>query len=224
MGRARELAHLVSMGLALHFACRVHELRREWEAVGRLADELMALGERHDIPHFRAWAVTQQGAALLGWSDVEAGITKVRRGLAELQAAGDAAWRPFYATLLACALDEVGRADEGLALLEEVVSLVRDGQHVFEAEVHRCAGKLLLALAGRNDEAEARLLQAVEVAHSQAARSWELRAATLLARTWLERGRRRESLDLLAPLYRSFSEGSDTADVREAKAVLDALA
>ena len=223
LDRARELAHPVSTGLALHFACHVHELRREWGPAARLADELVALGERHDIAHFRAWGVTQRGAALIGRGEVAAGIADVHQGLAELRRAGDEAWRPFYGALLAGALRETGRTEEAQRVLDEAAALVSEGQRAHQAEVHRAAGELLLEMAGRRLEGEARLLQAVEVARAQQARSWELRAATSLARWWAERGKRNEARDLLATVYGWFNEDLDMPDLRDAKGVLDAL-
>jgi predicted ATPase len=147
----------------------------------------------------------------------------VRRGLAELRGAGDQVWRPFYATVLAGALGEAGRAEEALAALAEAAILVDAGERAYQAEVHRAAGELLLEMAGRRLEGEARLLQAVEVARAQQARSWELRAATSLARWWAERGKRNEARDLLATVYGWFNEDLDMPDLRDAKGVLDAL-
>jgi predicted ATPase len=208
--------------LALHFACHVHELRREWSAAGQLADELMALGMQHGVAHFRAWAATQRGAALIGQGDTAAGIADVHRGLAELRGAGDVAWRPFYGALLAGA--EAGGTEEAPRAIAEAAALVDEGQRAYEAEVNRVAGELLLAVAGRFSEAEVRLRRAVDVAHAQRARSWELRAAMSLARAWADRGEGRKGRDLLAPLYGSFAEGLDTPDLRDAQELLEALA
>jgi adenylate cyclase len=224
LARARELAHPISMGLALHFACHVHELRREWGSVARLADELVALGARHGVPHFQAWGVTQKGAARVGRGKTAAGIAELRRGLAELRQAGDQVWWPFYGTLLAGALREAGRAEEALAVLEEAAALVGDGQRVHEAEVHRAAGELLLAMPGRCPEAEIRLLRAVEVARAQRARSWELRAVASLARARAaRRGERGKARDLLAAAHGWFTEGFDTPDLRDAAGLLTSL-
>jgi adenylate cyclase len=208
--------------LALHFACQVHELRREWDAVGPLAEELLALGARHAFPHFRAWGTVQRGVARVSEGAVAAGIADMRRGLADLRRAGDEVWRPFYATLLARALKEADRTEEGLAVLAEARAQVGKGERVHEAEVHRTAGELLLATAGGRDEGEAHLLRAMEVARTQRAKSWELRAATSLARARAGSGHRGEARDLLASVYEWFAEGFDTPDLRDAKALLEA--
>jgi predicted ATPase len=225
LAQARELAHPVSTGLALHFACRVHELRREWAAAARLADELVALGARRDIPHFRAWGATQKGAALVGQGEAAAGIAEMRQGLAELRRAGDRVWWPFYATLLAGGLREAGQIEEALGVLDEATALVGQGERVHGAEVDRATGELLLTVGGRRSEAEARLLRAVGIARAQRARSWELRATASLARARAAgRGERGEARDLLAPVYGRFAEGFATPDLRDAEGLLAALA
>ena len=222
LDRARELAHPVSIGLALHFACHVHELRREWASAGRLADELMALGAQHRIAHFQAWASTQRGAILIGHGKVS-GIARMHRGLDKLRSAGDEAWRPFYDTLLAGALKASGRNEKALAVLDDAVATVGAGQRMYEAEVHRVAGELLFTAPGRRAEAEAHLAQALEVARKQQARSWELRAATDLARQRLAQHRPREANALLEPIHTWFTEGFDTPDLQAARTLLDGL-
>ena len=121
------------------------------------------------------------------------------------------------------ALAACGRHDEGLAALRQATALVEEtGERYVEAEIHRLEGNLLLATDGAA-AAEACYMTALEVARAQEARSLELRAATSLARLWAERGRSAEARDLLAPVYGWFTEGFDTRDLREAKALLDTL-
>jgi predicted ATPase len=224
LDRARQLGHPLSTGLALHFACHVHELRREWGSVGRLAHQLTTLGGQHNVPHFRAWGMVQTGAALIGRGNSAAGIMEMSRGLAELRGAGDEVWRPFYDALLACALKEAGRTEEALAALNDAATLISEGQRAHEAEVHRATGKLLRSISDRSAEGEARLLQAVEVARAQGAKSWELGAAISLAEVWIERSELRQARDLLNPIHGWFSEGFDTPDLKRAKALLNVLA
>jgi predicted ATPase len=124
---------------------------------------------------------------------------------------------------LAQALAACGHYGEGLAALREAAALVEDtGERYVEAEIRRLKGNLLLAENG-SPEAEACYVRALEVARAQEARSLELRAACDLARLWAEQGRRSEARDLLAPVYGWFTEGFDTADLKEAKALLDTL-
>ncbi len=121
----------------------------------------------------------------------------------------------------------LGRTKEGLSALTEAMAAVQErGERWWEAEVHRIKGELLLlSLSPQIDaDAEACFRQALEVARQQTAKSLELRAATSLARLWQRRGKIAEARDLLAPVYGWFSEGFDTADLKEAKALLNDLA
>jgi predicted ATPase len=129
----------------------------------------------------------------------------------------------YHLILLAQALADCGRYGEGLAELREAAALAEEtGERYVEAEIHRLEGNLLLAENG-SAEAGACYLRALEVARAQEARSLELRAACDLARLWAEQGRRSEARDLLAPVYGWFTEGFDTADLKEAKTLLDKL-
>ena len=124
---------------------------------------------------------------------------------------------------MAQALAACGRYGEGLAALREAGALAEGrGERFIEAEIHRLHGNLLLAENG-SAEAEACYVKALEVARVQQARSLELRAAGDLARLWAERGERVRAADLLVPIYSWFTEGFDTVDLKDAKALLDTL-
>jgi predicted ATPase len=127
---------------------------------------------------------------------------------------------------LAEAHGKAGQAEEGLALLDEAQGLVaKTGERTAEAEVHRVKGELLLARSPSDPtQAEVSFREALEVARRQSAKSFELRAATSLARLWQRQGKRDEARDLLAPVYAWFTEGFDTKDLRDAKALLEELA
>ena len=119
-----------------------------------------------------------------------------------------------------------GRVKEGLQVVAEALAVVEQtGEHGWEAELHRLQGELLLQSAPQKpkSEAEACFHKAIEVARGQSAKSWELRAATNLARLWQQQGKTTEARDLLAPVYEWFTEGFDTADLQEAKALLSEL-
>ena len=132
-------------------------------------------------------------------------------------------WRPYGLCLLAQALTLQGSHDEALATLAEGFERIEaTGERVWQAELHRIHGLVLLAQT-QLDEAQASLQQALHVAQAQQAKSLELRAATSLARLWGEQGRRAEARDLLAPVYGWFTEGFDTADLKQARALLDEL-
>jgi predicted ATPase len=133
--------------------------------------------------------------------------------------------QPEHLALLAEASAQVGQTAEGLeALAEGLTTVARSGVRWWEAELHRLRGALLLHHAGtRPGEAEACFQQALAIARRQEAKSLELRAAMSLARVWQQQGRRAEARDLLAPIYGWFSEGFDTADLQDAKALLEEL-
>jgi predicted ATPase len=149
----------------------------------------------------------------------------MRQGLTAYEATGAELERPYSLALLAEAYGHVGQTAEGLHLLAEALGLVDTrGDRWCEAELYRLKGDLLLTLSPPHQtEAEACLHQALAAARRQQAKSWELRAAMSLSRLWQQQGKCQEAHDLLAPLYGWFTEGFDTADLREAKALLEEL-
>jgi len=130
--------------------------------------------------------------------------------------------RLYYYSLIAEAYQITGQATEGLSLLNETLTIVNNtAQRWCEAELHRLKGELLIQLSRDNvAEAEGSFHQALDIACSQQAKSWELRVATSLARLWQSEAKRQEACDLLAPVYEWFTEGFDTADLQEAKSLL----
>jgi predicted ATPase len=157
----------------------------------------------------------------------EAGIAELRSAMATIRAIGTAAELPWYLALLAGAHTTVGQTAEGLDAIAEALALVAStNERFYEAEIYRLKGELLLKHSGSNTAAEAEscFRRALDISRVQSAKSWELRAATSLARLWAERGRRAQARDLLAPVYGWFTEGFETADLKGAKALLDELA
>jgi len=169
------------------------------------------------------------GTILRGWvkaknGDVAEGIPLMRSGLAAYRATGAEMWMPHYLTLLAAAHQIGGQVEEGLALLGEALQIVeRTGERWFAAELNRNKGELLVR-QGHAEAAEELYYKALTIAEQQGAKLWELRATASLARLWHDQGRRAEARDLLAPVYGWFTEGFDTPDLKEAKALLDELA
>jgi predicted ATPase len=148
----------------------------------------------------------------------------MRQGLAEFQALAIHAPAPYYLALLAEAYGEVGQPAEGLALLAEALAIVDKGEvRHYEAELYRLKGELSLMQGEEEVAAEADFRQAIDIARRQGAKSLELRAATSLSRLWLKGGKPDEARQILADVYNWFTEGFDTADLLEAKALLDAL-
>jgi predicted ATPase len=151
------------------------------------------------------------------------GIAQMTHGIAAYRATGAEAWRHYWLVLLAEAYGKAGQIDAGLAALTEALALVeKNGECYYEAELHRLRGKFFLT-QGVPDALQAASCfhQALEVARNQHAKSLELRAATSLARLWQQQGKRQDAYNLLAPVYHWFTEGFDTADLQDAKALLD---
>jgi class 3 adenylate cyclase/predicted ATPase len=230
---ARELAHLYSLASALFFATWVHQFRREWPLTQERAEATIDLGAEQGAAVlvaggtiFRGWALAQRYAELgAGQGQREEGMAQMQQGLAAWHATGAAVVRPYGLALLAEAYAQVGRCEEGLTLLAEALALINDREERrWEAELYRLQGELLLVhSAAHHAEAETCFRHALDVARHQQAKSWELRAAMSLSRLWQQQGKHDAACELLAPIYGWFTEGFDTADLKEAKALLDAL-
>jgi predicted ATPase len=220
---AEKLANPVSMAASLVYAAMLHQFRREGQAAQRRAEAAIALSDEHGLPQFltvgtilRGWAVAAQGR-------LDEGIAQMRDGLAARREQGIELARPWYLALLAGAYGDTGEVEEARRLLAEAASLSDKGY--YEPELRRLEGVLLLKQAGRDAAPAAQTCfeQALELARRAGARSWELRAATSLADLWRHQGRRREANDLLAPLFDWFTEGLETADLQDARALLNQL-
>jgi predicted ATPase len=167
----------------------------------------------------QGWALARQGAGTDG-------IARLRKGLAAYRATGAEAFSTYYLALLAETQLRGGQTEDGLSVVAEALSLVgRNDERWWEAELHRLKGLLALQeMAPDERKAEICFQQTLDVARRQQAKSWELRASTSLARLWRDQGRRTEAHGLLAPIYGWFTEGFDTMDLKEAKALLAELA
>jgi predicted ATPase len=157
---------------------------------------------------------------------VKEGITQINQCMMDYRATGAELGRPRYLALLAEAYGIMEQPEVGLTVLTEALTLTdTTGERGYKPELYRLKGALLLQQSSVNTtEAETCFHQAITIARSQQAKSFELRAATSLARLWQQQGKRIEARELLAPVYGWFTEGFDTADLQEAKALLDALA
>ena len=155
--------------------------------------------------------------------DVTEGISLLRSGMAAYRATGAEVWTPYRIALHARACEIAEQVEEGLTLLNDALQIVeRTGERWFSAELNRHKGQLLLR-EGQTEAAEELYRKALSIAEEQEAKLWELRAAASLARLRREQGRRAQARDLLAPVYGWFTEGFDTPDLKEAKALLDEL-
>jgi predicted ATPase len=222
---AHELSHPYSLAFARRWAAHVYQLRRDVLAVYEHAEAAVALATERG---FTQWAA--QGTILHGWARAmhglgEEGMAQVRQGITALRATGATMNVPYFCTLLAEISDHLDHIEDGLQALAEAHTLVEQHEERYwEAEISRLRGVLLLRQPGvRQAEAEAWLQRALDVARRQEAKSLELRTAVSFSRLWQQQGKQAEARALLAPIYGWFTEGFDTADLQEAKALLDAL-
>jgi len=222
---AQTLSHPFSLAFAGCFFGVLRQYRGEVLAAQETAESLIALSAEHRFPHWLAWATTLRGWAMAEQGSKEEGIALIREGLAGSRATGAELNRPYFLTLLAGACKYTGHLDDGLSALTEALAAAdeHENRH-YEAEMHRLKGELLLRQDDSN-VAEARRCfeRAIEIARKQSTKSFELRATMSLTRLIATQGRRGEARAMLAEIYNWFTEGFDTADLKDAKALLDEL-
>jgi predicted ATPase len=222
---AQRLSHPFSLVFARCLAAFIYQFRRDVPAVHEQAEAAVALATAQGLPLWAAQGTSPRGWALAMQGQGEEGIAQVRQGIAAYRATGAALTVPYFCTVLADVSAHVGHTEEGLQALTEAHTLVEQHEERYwEAEIHRLRGIILLRQSGAPQaEAETWLQQALDVARRQEAKSLELRAAMSLACLWQQQGKQAEAYDLLAPIYGWFTEGFDTADLQEAKALLEGL-
>jgi predicted ATPase len=223
IAEARTHAHPHSLALSLAYGTRLLSLGGDNAALNERADELVAVTTEQGFP---VWRV--QGTIFRGWvkvknGDVTEGMSLLRNGSTAFRATRAETWMPHFIALLAGACEIAGQVEEAVTLLDDALQIVeRTGERWFAAELNRRKGQLLLR-QGHAEAAEKLYRKALSIAEEQEAKLWELRAAASLARLWRGQGRPAEARDLLAPVYGWFTEGFDTQDLKDAKALLDEL-
>jgi predicted ATPase len=219
----RRIAHRNSLAYALYFGALVHSFRGEFDAARMRAEEISAVARKHHMPQWLAAATMCGGFAMVGPGQQAERIAQIRRGLAAWDAIG-ARSRPTGLAFIAEAHAQAGQFKDALSWLSQgAESIAATGERHLQAELYRLRG-VVLAQTDDAAEAAAWLQKAIDTAQSQQAKSLELRAATSLARLWRDQGKCAQAYDLLAPVYVWFTEGFDTADLKDARALLDALA
>jgi predicted ATPase len=222
---ARDVSHPYSQGAALNSTTELHQLRGETKRTHELAKRLLAFATEQVFPFLAAQAMVFRGWSLVELGQGDKGLAQLRAGLAAYRGTGAELHSSHWLGLLADACLDTGQAEEGLrAIAEALGHVAQTGIVYYEAELHRLEGELRLRLDPRDEQrAEASFRRALEIARVQEAKSWELRAATSLARLWAEQRRRGEARELLAPVYGWFAEGFDTADLKDANTLLGEL-
>jgi predicted ATPase len=219
---AQQLGHPFSQALSLFFAAAVHQSRGEAPAVRERAEAAIDLARAHGFSLLLAWATTLLGWAMAREGQVREGIATIRRGTAAARAGGSEQLQSYFLGLLADACARTASPADGLAAVADALAIAtKTGERFYEAELHRLEGELLWRARplGRGAPDES-LLEAIELARRQGARWLELRAVVSLSRVLRERGRAASARRMLADACGGFTEGFDTGDLREARALL----
>ena len=185
----------------------------------------MTLSREQDFAFYLAMGTILRGWALSEQGQGKEGIARMRQGIAAHRATGAELVQSYFLALLAEGYGKVGQIEEGLTVLAEALDVVnKNGERFYEAELYRQKGEFVLALSGENrSEAETYFRQAIDIASQQSAKSLELRAVMSLSRLLQKQGNKQEARRILANIYSWFTEGFDTADLKEAKALLEEI-
>jgi DNA-binding winged helix-turn-helix (wHTH) protein/predicted ATPase len=231
---------------ALLFAATIHQLRREARMAQERAEAVIAVSSEHGLVMYRAMATITRGWTLSELGRQGEGVEEMRQGLTALRATGTELVRPYFLGLQAEVLNKAGHAEEALRVLEEALAMVlHNGERYYQAELYRLKGELLLkqpiaravsraSTGGRGvnkagagltavTNAETCFHQSIQIAQRQQAKSLELRSVMSVAHLYQSQAKRDEARGHLIQIYDSFTEGFDTTDLREAKALIEAL-
>ena len=200
------------------------ELLRDTTAVREHADAIIHLADQHNLHYFRLSGLILRGWVMAQAGEINDGVTLMRQSAAERLALGVRWYQIRYLCMLATAHLQQRAAEDGLRVIAEAKDLVaRDDEHMWEAELKRVEGELGRVQGRSAVDIETCFEQALAVARCQSAKSFELRAAMSMARLWRDQGKLDEARELLAPVYGWFTEGFDTLDLKQAKALLAEL-
>jgi len=237
---ARSMSHPLSLAFALTMGAIQFQYRQEIEVAREYVDEAITLSDEHGFATWSTWGMSLHGWILAEQGQVSEGVIQIHESLSASQAQGTGLLHPYFLTLLAGMYGTMGRITEGLGTLAKAMALVeQSGECYWEAEMYRLKGELLRMPAVKElvaDETtemrgkftddyspESCFLKAIEIARKQEARSLELRATMSLSRLWASEGKRKEARAMLEKIFGWFTEGFDTADLQEARELLDDL-
>jgi predicted ATPase len=223
---ARELGQAATLMLALCFTSLTYSLCGSYSAANARLDENRKLANEKGAALWKAFGMSSQGCVLALTGQSSDAAQTITVGLAEFRATGSTFWTPLFLSYLAKAYAELHQLDNAWRSIDEVITAVQTTKETLcEAEVHRVAGEIALLSPERDlAKAEVHFERALGIARQQQAKSWELRAAMSLARLWRDQAKVQQARQLLAPIYGWFTEGFDTRDLKEAKALLDEFA
>jgi predicted ATPase len=222
---ARERGQATTLMFVLHAAAYNHIFYGNYTAANALLDELIALADETAAPYWKADGTAVQGLLFALTGKASDAVRAITSGITSLRSSQETIGEPFLLSHLAMAYAELDQLDDAWRCTDDAIAKVERSKEKWgEAEMHRIAGEIALESPAPDlEKAEAYFERALAVARQQQAKSWELRAAMSMARLWRDQGKRDEARDLLAPVYGWFTEGFDTLDLKEAKALLDEL-
>ena len=223
---AREMGQATTLMYALRFAGQSYTYCGNYAAANARVDELIALADERGAPGWKAQGTVMRGSLFALTKKAADAVRAITSGITLLRSTGTTLYEPRHLWFLAMAYAELGQLDDASRCIDDAIDKVeRSKEKWCEAEVHRIAGEIALkSLAPDPEKAEGYFEHALAVARQQQAKSWELRAAMSMARLRRDQDKRQQARDLLAPVYGWFTEGFDTLDLKEAKALLDELA
>jgi predicted ATPase len=224
--RAEEISHPHSLVYTLcHARGMMDVFRRQSDGTKFYASVVTSLCSEHAFPFWAAGGQIFGGWAVINQGEVDAGVDELIRGLAAWRKTGARSWLPIFLALQAEGHFKAGRNEAALHSIGQALATSDEtGERWAIAEILRIKANLLQTTGGKAEEVEGALVESLEIARRQQAKSWELRAATSLAQLWRDQGKVQQARELLAPSYGWFTEGFDTRDLKEAKALLDTLA
>jgi predicted ATPase len=222
---AREIGQAGTLMYAMSIAPLTHFLSGDYGAAGTLAEEVATLADERGVLFWKALGTMNRGCILALTGSPADAIQTITSGITGWRSTGATVWMPLFLPYLARAYAALDQFEEAWHCIDEAISAVETTKERWcEADIHRTAGEVTL-MSPEPDaaKAEAHFERALTVAREQKAKSWELRAAISLARLWHEQGKREQARDLLAPVHGWFTEGFETLDLKEAKALLGEL-
>jgi predicted ATPase len=218
---AREIGQAATLMYALFQVSWTHFLCRNYVAAAELADENVELADQKGSFFWKAWAMLVQGCVLARTGNVSDAVPKITAALASYRSTSARLFLPSYLSHLALSYRELGQFDNAWQCIGEAITAVETTEETwFEAEVHRMAGEIVSRLPEMDEARAEAFFERFNVSRAQEAKSCELRATMSMARLWRAQGKKAAARDLLAPTYEWFTEGFDTPDLREAKALL----
>jgi predicted ATPase len=222
---AREIGETATLMYALFWASNVHTVRGNYATASALVDELISVADEASAVQWSANGMMTRGWILALTGGASDTVETITSALMSWRSTGSTYLVPHLSSYLARAYAELGQFDDAWRSIYEAMSTVETTkERLFEADIYRAAGEIALKSPERDaGKAEAYFKRSLTVSRQQRAKSWELRAAMSMARLWRDQGKREEARELLAPVYGWFTEGFDTRDLKEAKALLEEL-